>query len=192
MGDEGLTLYVGGDESNHGNRKDTTEIIVATFSILDSDGEIVCNSKRCGYVFANNYLSPPGKSWNFTTRSGRFSQHRSQNLTRVLPSLIAHYLEGLAGGGENIFYASVSLDGEVRKGQMGGLVKDLLEMGFYEAEVKSYIKKKKDGRRRISKGYESPSLVWLADGLSSGLFQLYKDGLNLEDHRKFIPSLIDI
>ena len=192
MGGDDLTLYVGGDESNHGNMKDTREIIVATFSIMDGDGEIVRNSKRCGYRVADGHLSPPERGWNFTTRSGKFSQHRSQNLTRVLPSLISHYLDGLADGGENIFYASVSLDGGIRKGQMEGLANELLEMGFYRAEVRSYIKKKNNGGGRISKGYDSPSLVWLADGLSSGLFQMHKRGLKLEDHRKFIPFLVDI
>jgi hypothetical protein len=190
--EEGVTLYVGCDESNRGNKKDAREIVVATFSIVGSDGEIVNKSKRCGYKKADSYLSPPGKDWNFTIRSGKSSQNRAQNLTRVLPSLVNHYLDGLSDKGKNFLYVSASLDGGIRKRSMEGLADELLGMGFWEAEVKSYIKKKNNGGGRISKGYCSPPLVWLADGLSSGLFRMYKNGLRLEDHRKYIAPLVDI
>ena len=186
----GFTLYVGVDESNHGNKKGG-EILVATFSILDGDGEIFKQGNKRDYRGSLEYVSEAGRDWNFTVRFDERYKHRGQNISLVLPTLVNHYLDDF---GEEVSEICAYLDGEVRTPARKALLDNLYGLSevknLERVSVEAFTKKKVTQGSGVSKRYECPRLVWVADSIANGLYR--NEPLEkLLNHRKMVTPLID-
>jgi hypothetical protein len=186
-------LYVGGDESNHGNRKKKGEIIVAVFSTLDEDKEIVKLGNKRDYSEALSYASKEGRDWLFTIRAGD-QYFGKNNLPLVIPTLLQYYLEKNQNLCSELKEISVFIDGELRKKFIEDFKKDIRNVTpvcLEKVVVKGFTKKRFE-QNGFSKGYECPKLIWAADSIANYLLSKCSPIQRLFEHPKMIHPLIDI
>lgn len=186
----GLTLYVGCDDSNHGNKKKKGEIIVATFSILYGDEKVINLGNKRDSVKALRYASVPGRGYNLTIRAGD-QYFGSQNLPKVLPTLIHYYL--LENPSLEISELCAFFDGEIRKESKKFFLEDVRNIdslsGLESVSAEGFVKKKTKIVGGFQKSYECPRLVWCADSIASSLGGL---GVReLFEHPKMVVPLVD-
>jgi len=192
MGD--LTLYVGGDDSNHAG-KTKGEIIVGAFSFLDGEDEIVHLGNKRDYGGALSYVSREGGDWRFTIRAG--DQHRrcSQNVPIILPTLISHYIYSIRNflDGEIVEVCAFA-DGEVRHEEKIRFIDTVMSIPEFEhlerVSISGFVKKKVARGCGFSKSYECPRLVWVADSIASWLFRNFSIQ-DLFSHTNIIVPYVD-
>lgn len=179
MGD---VLYVGGDDSNHaGDAKG--EFIVAVFSLDYKDSLVQSFPNRRNISKVDEWLEKGG-DYRFTICTGEIYKS-SQNLPKIMPSLIENYLD------------QVDLDVRVIKSYLDGRLegtekrkmRSRLERigGMEKVVVKNFIKKRRVGGR-IVKGYYCPPLVWIADVLANSLYRHPGPISDLLEHEKMVRS----
>jgi len=185
-----IILYVGGDDSNHAG-KIRGEILVATFSVLEGDDEIVRLGNKRDYEGALRYMSERGRDWRFTVRAGDQYRHGSQNVPFVLPTLINHYLHGFRG---DVSGVCAYVDGELKSCERGKFIETVMGLPCAESvsnvSVSGFVKKRFARGTGFSKRYECPKLVWAADSIANGLFRKCSIS-DLFSHRKIIVPYID-
>lgn len=186
----GLVLYVGGDDSNHGNKKKRGEVIVATFSILPEDSQIEKLGNKRDFGFAFNYVSSSGRDWNFTIRGGDQYFGKSQNIPLVLPTLIQCYLHNHPN--HDIREVSTFIDGELKNDSKSRFLEDVANVKWHtslEVSIMGFTKKRVARAGGFSKSYHCPRLVWVANSIAN-----YLGGQKTYDvfeHPKMITPLVD-
>jgi hypothetical protein len=179
MGD---VLYVGADDSNHaGTTKG--EIIVATFSWIHEDSIVKDFQNKRDYHEVERWLENEERDFRFTICTAEQYRHDSQNLPKVVPTLIKNYLEDVDVDLDKL---CVYLDGGLRRAYKEQMRTKLRKMSRIEGVVVDNFIKKRNDSNGFRKGYHCPKLVWVADSLANHLF---RNGGNLEtmlQHEKMV------
>lgn len=130
-------LYVGGDDSNHaGDSKG--EFIIATFSFLKEDSLIKKHPNRRDATKANNWLKHSERDYRFTICTGEIYKS-SQNLPKILPTLIKSYVEHVE---HDIAKINVYLDGRLESNEKRSMRENLLSInGIEKVIIDNFIKK---------------------------------------------------
>ncbi|MFH0712220.1 MAG: hypothetical protein V1889_03855 [archaeon] len=189
-----LTLYVGGDDSNHAGET-KGEIIVSAFSFLDGEDGIVHPGNKRDCSRALSYVSKEGRDWRFTIRAG--DQHRrcSQNVPIILPTLISHYIHSIRDSldGEVVKVCAFA-DGEVQREEKTRFIDAIMDIPEFEylesVSILGFVKKRVTRGCGFSKSYECPRLVWVADSIASWLFRNYSIQ-DLFKHSNMIVPYVD-
>lgn len=186
----GLTLYVGGDESNHGNlRNGRNEIFVATFSLEHEDSIVRQWPNLANHNSALEWLENGG-SYRHTARPSEIYSKAGLGISIVMPTLIKNYLEN--SNINDLDRINIYLDGKFEKNEKNNLKKDMFSAGFYGHIGVYGFPKKKVLQKKIIKGNEfrrkrkicrCPKIVWMAHNLANLLNCEYK---NYWDFKNFV------
>ena len=171
MPEEGLenTLYVGLDDSNHaGKRKG--EIVVATFSFAYEDSIVQSFGKRSHHGEVDDWLSLPGRNYNFTLLSGRKFKHRHNNLPHAAKVLVPEFLDELNPKPNKL---ELFFDGELINYQICELKRDFSYIR--EVKITNFVKEKGC--------HNCPKLVYIADSLAHHHYEEYESIL---ENRRFV------
>lgn len=180
------TLYVGADDSNHGNKAKPAEVIMAIFSFESADSFIrrrTVNKKR-NHRESINWLEYPLRDYRFTILKDVKFASTCYNLPLVVPFLISDYLTT----NPDIKNLEIQLDGALLPIYKEMMVKNL--EGFENVSVsnfaKSGIRVGENRSRNLYKHQMRSPLIHHADILANAFFRGMNVPRNAENH-VYIP-----
>src|SRR3989344_7009952 len=111
----GLTLYCGGDDSNHAG-DNRGEVIVVVFSFSHEDSIVKSFPNRRDYDAATTWMNDPRyqRDYRFTILTAEKYRHSLENLPRVMPYLVRSFLETNPLGSE-VENMELYLDGRLNR-----------------------------------------------------------------------------
>jgi len=167
MGPNGLeyTLYVGGDESNHGDRS-RAEIDVATFSRLEEDSILRKFPNRRDYDKLDIWLNRSDRTYLFAFLSSEAHRSHGLNLPVSIPDLLTLFLAKLTTPPTSI---QIFLDGQIPQRRLKSMAEVISRFYSGEVEISTYTKKRKNAKGNMRKGPTCPAVVYYADVLAARL-----------------------
>lgn len=165
-------LYVGMDESNHGETKSRIgEIVVATFSHDSSFWDYKKNLGRRDFSKIDEALLKEMEYF-YTMLPHELAKPNYSNLPLVAPFLVGYYLDLKKEG----FRIKMGLDGDLNKDDKNNLTKTF-EARQLEVEIHNFTK-----RNRIHNG---PELIYLAHLIANKTIS--KSLLEIAEDKRYIP-----
>jgi hypothetical protein len=165
-------LYVGMDESNHGDiKKKIGEIVVATFSYSKKYwDETAKHPNRRDYSQVQIALNE-GVDYVYTFLPHELAKHNYSNLPLVASDLVGKVL--------HFQYApeiKIGLDGQLSYKDRKNMTKEFYEMGF-EPKISNYIKK--------NGSHVGPKLIYISHLLANNIFR--KSMLGIANDSHYLP-----
>lgn len=170
------TLYVGIDDSNHGNKAKPAEVILATFSIYPTDSYIQDKivKRRRNHAEAISWLELPERDYRFTVLTDPLFATRIYNIPLVAPFLIKDYLNG----NPDINSLEIHIDGAILPVYRDKLTEELREFSD-DVQVSNFVKAKVQSfgpRRKLCTHQMRSLLIHHADILANALTR----GMNIQ------------
>ena len=188
----GLTLYVGGDDSNHAGEFPPGEFLVATFSFHHEDSIVTEFPNRRDYSRFVEWIKDPGRDYRFVVRRTEHHRHSCLNLPAVMPALVGSFIKDyqkmFAGSSDYVpvEQLNVYLDGFLNGQAKRGLKEDLRGLpGIERAVVDNFIKKKPRAMG-VSKRPVCPTVVYMADIVANQLYVQNRGTIKLVGHEKMV------
>lgn len=159
------TLYVGGDESNHGDES-RAEIDVATFSRLEEDSIVVPFPNRKHHSALDSWLSSSDRDYLFAILSSEKYRSLGSNLPFSIPDLIYRYLPQQECLPRRI---NIFLDGQISPQRLRNMKEDISRFYRGEVGIQTFIKKQRNSSGNLVKRPNCPAVVYYADIISNTL-----------------------